>query len=365
MEQQNKSIKFWSLIFIGLMIALLVFVYFILEKYNIWQRFNVTPGENMALGIIFIAGLVSSFHCVAMCGGLVISYSTENIECEQKSKIWPHLQYNAGRLVSYTLIGAILGGLGSFFAINPYFTGTIMVLSAIFMVIMGLSFIFDWQFLKKVRLSMPKFLAHYIFKKSEADTLPLAIGLLNGLMPCGPLQAMQLFALSSGSALKGGMSMAIFALGTLPLMFGLGVSISNFGKLFAKNFMKVSGVLIIILGLIMFSRSLINFNIVFNPFGTTKQTTQVADTNFQTVNMDVTYLGYQPQTFNIKINQPVKWVINAKQLTGCTSAIMIANLNIYKKLNPGINIIEFTPTKAGELDFSCGMKMIWGKFIVS
>jgi sulfite exporter TauE/SafE len=300
-----------------------------------------------------------------MCGGLVISYSAENLEGEKKSKIWPHLQYNAGRLISYTAIGAVLGGIGSFFAISPYFSGAVMILAAVFMVVMGLSFILDWQFLKRARLAMPKFLANYIFNKSETDTLPLAIGLLNGFMPCGPLQAMQLFALSSGSALSGGLSMAVFALGTMPMMFGLGVFISNFGKLFAKGFMKASGVLVIILGLIMFSRGLINFNIVLNPFGAGNKTTDVAATNFQTVNMDITYLGYQPQTFTIKLNQPVKWVINAKQLTGCSSAIMIEDLNIYQKLNPGLNVIEFTPTKIGELDFSCGMKMIWGKFIVS
>jgi plastocyanin domain-containing protein len=81
--------------------------------------------------------------------------------------------------------------------------------------------------------------------------------------------------------------------------------------------------------------------------------------------MDLTASGYQPDILYIKKDIPVRWVINVKQLSGCLSAIMIKDYNIYQKLHLGENVIEFTPKSAGEIKFSCGMQMVWGKFIVN
>jgi plastocyanin domain-containing protein len=80
--------------------------------------------------------------------------------------------------------------------------------------------------------------------------------------------------------------------------------------------------------------------------------------------MAVTYYGYEPNVLNIKKGIPVRWVIDVQQLSGCNSQILMPDYNITKNLKLGQNIIEFTPTKSGEIKFSCSMRMIWGKFIV-
>jgi sulfite exporter TauE/SafE len=85
---------------------------------------------------------------------------------------------------------------------------------------------------------------------------PLVVGLLNGLMPCGPLQSMQLYALSTGSALWGALSMFLFSTGTVPLMFGLGALSSLLSKKFTGKMMKVSAYLVVILGVFMFTSGL-------------------------------------------------------------------------------------------------------------
>jgi len=182
-------------------------------------------------------------------------------------------------------------------------------------------------------------------------------------MPCGPLQAMQLYALSTASFWRGGLSMLIYALGTIPVMFGFGNLISKIGQEKIKYFMKLSGVIVIILALFMLNRGLINLG--YNFFIKKDQPIIINDENAQIIQMNLTRNGYEPNTLYAKKSIPVKWIINVQEISGCTSQIIMPEYNIKKNLQKGENIIEFTPDKTGEIKFSCGMQMVWGKFIIS
>jgi sulfite exporter TauE/SafE/copper chaperone CopZ len=353
---------------------LLVGGYIFIQKLGGFELLSKLNEGNVGYGIIFVIGLLAGFHCVGMCGGLVVAYSAPRRDAPRRVSTAPHIQYNTGRLISYTVLGAVLGGVGSFFGISPTFTGTVILIAGIFMVLMGLSFIKDWPILEKVKLRTPQFIARFLYnqKHSENSKGPFMIGLLNGFMPCGPLQAMQLYALTSGSSTRGALSMAIYALGTVPLMFGFGTVISSISQRYIKKIFKFSGALIIILGLFMANRGLANFGYGFNNL-TFKD--NVAQKEFlvsgeveeyQVVNMDLTYFGYKPNVLYIKEGIPVRWIINVKQMTGCTDAIMIESLGIKRDLQYGENIIEFTPPDGvREIKFSCWMRMVWGKFVVT
>ncbi|MCX6744127.1 MAG: sulfite exporter TauE/SafE family protein, partial [Candidatus Parcubacteria bacterium] len=280
---------------------------------------------------------------------------------------WPHWQYNIGRIISYTIIGGILGGFGAFFGINPVFNGMVTILAGILMLLLGLSLVFKWPILEKLKLQTPQFIAKYIFSQKNKKSVPFIIGLLNGFMPCGPLQAMQLYALTSGNVTKGALSLFIFALGTSFLMFGFGAFLSFISQKQIKNILKFSGALVIILSLLMINRGLANFGYKVNlPAENTKvQNINQNNKEVQEIKMDLTYYGYEPNVLYAKKGIPVKWIINVKQLSGCASTILLPDYNISKNLVTGENIIEFTPDKAGEIKFSCGMRMIWGKFIIS
>ena len=224
-----------------------------------------------------------------------------------------------------------------------------------------------------IKIKTPALIARFIFrqKREENSKGPFVVGLLTGLMPCGPLQAMQLYALTTGDFFRGAVSMGIFSLGTIPMMFGFGAFISTIGRKHAAKMMKFSGVLIIVLGFLMFNRGLVNFGYGFNFMADQGQPQKknILDTtknDFQEVRMDLAYYGYQPNVLYIKGGAPVRWIINVKQMSGCTNAIMIESLGIKKNLEYGENIIEFTPP-AGvkEIKFSCWMRMVWGKFIVA
>jgi sulfite exporter TauE/SafE/copper chaperone CopZ len=374
-KKKNLSKK---LILAGVLLVLFLGGYLLIKATGGLEILAKLNEKNLSYGLLFLIGLLVSFHCVGMCGGLVITYTTKHLaqnQGEKKRFFSPHLQYNLGRLISYTVIGGILGGFGSFFGINPTFTGIITLLAAIFMILMGLSLLTNFKWLAKIKLKTPSFIARYLFndKHSKKPNGPFIIGLLNGFMPCGPLQAMQLYALASGSMLRGALSMGVYALGTIPLMFGFGSFISLISQERIKQIMKVSGIIVMVLGFFMFNRGLTNFGLQFNflPSISKEQVSKSAYEvtgdikEYQTVEMDLTYQGYVPNVLYIKKDVPVRWIINVKQMSGCTNAIQIEALGIQKNLQYGENVIEFTPpTGIKEIKFSCGMRMVWGKFVV-
>ncbi|MBU3192266.1 sulfite exporter TauE/SafE family protein [Clostridium bowmanii] len=95
--------------------------------------------ENASYLVLFIVGIFTSLHCVGMCGGIMLSQS---IRAENKSNfqsLKPAIFYNLGRVISYTILGGIVGALGSVFSLTLQFKAGLQVLAGIFMIIMGLN----------------------------------------------------------------------------------------------------------------------------------------------------------------------------------------------------------------------------------
>ncbi|MFH1225778.1 MAG: sulfite exporter TauE/SafE family protein [bacterium] len=373
-EKKTKR-SYKNLIIGGGLLILFISGYLIVKQFGLLEILAKLNENNLSYGLIFLIGLLVSFHCVGMCGGLVVTYTTRRLaqsDGQNDKSLAPHLQYNFGRLISYTAIGGILGGVGSFFGVNPVFTGIITLLAGVFMVLMGLSLLTHFRALEKIKLKTPAFIARFLYgqKHNAKPKGPFIIGLLNGFMPCGPLQAMQLYALATGSFTRGALALGVYALGTVPLMFGFGSFLSFISQERIKQLMKFSGILVIILGLLMLNRGLANFGYSFGVSGGQVSRTGYEVTGevkeFQTVKMELTYRGYVPNVLYIKAGVPVRWVIDVKQMSGCTNAILIDSLGIRRDLKYGENIIEFTPL-AGvkEIKFSCWMRMVWGKFVVT
>lgn len=363
-----------NLIIAGLLLLLFAAGYYLIKYFGLLEILSKLNETKISYWLIFLIGVLVSFHCIGMCGGMVVAYTAKHqAEKNKGNSSLPHLQYNLGRLISYSAIGAVLGGFGSFFGINPTFTGVITLLAGIFMVLMGLSLLTNFTWLEKIKLRTPSSIARFLYnqKHTKKPKGPFLIGILNGFMPCGPLQAIQLYALASGSIISGALSMGIFALGTAPLMFGFGSFISLVSQDRIKQIMKFSGAIVMVLGLLMFNRGLISFGQGFSGFVSEDQTSQTEFIvtgevkEYQVANMDLTYNGYVPNVLFVKKDIPVRWIINVKQMSGCTNEIILPDYNIKKKLQYGENIIEFTPNKLGEIKFSCWMKMVWGKFVVT
>lgn len=343
-------------------ILIVLFALYMLIKNTIGFNFIPDIDQNMSLGILFVIGLITSVHCLAMCGGINLS---QNVNCKAdetqvsvKRKLLPGFLYNAGRVISYTLIGGIVGAIGSVISFSGVARGIIAIIAGIFMMIMGLNMLNIIPWLHRFNIRMPKFLRRKIYA-GKSTRGPFLVGLLNGLMPCGPLQTMQLYALGTGSFWGGALSMLVFSLGTVPLMFILGAVSSFLSSKFTRKMMKVSAVLVMVLGFVMLNRGLGLSGIQFG--GTAlAQTANVStiQNDVQEITTSLSSGSYIPITVQKGI--PVRWTIQVteKDLNGCNNPMVIPKYDIQKELSPGDNIIEFTPEETGTIPYSCWMGMI-------
>ncbi len=336
----NTKIKLYEFLFI---VVVILSINFILNKTLGFNILNFIPNidSNVTYGMLFVIGMLCSVHCVGMCGAinLIAVYS-------EKRDLKKPLLYNLGRLISYTLIGGVVGLFGSVIKINDTVNGIIIILSSIVMCLLSLKMlgIIDFK---------------YIHFKGIKSTNSFVIGLLNGFMPCGVLQAMEIYALNTGSFFKGALSMFLFCLGTIPLMLCIGFLFNILKGRWNNIINKISSVLILILSLSMFNRGLLYFNIdLFKNNDYKGYQASIIKNNIQVVEFDLSYNNYKD--ILVQKDIPVKVIINVDEeyLTGCNNEVYIDEFGIKKKLKVGKNIIKFTPKKTGVYTYTCFMNMI-------
>jgi uncharacterized protein len=356
------------------LVGLLVLGYFILKTVSGVAVPEINQG--MSYGFLFIVGLLTGFHCIAMCGGFVIGFTARDAQESQKTTLSPVI-YGLGKIVSYTVIGGIFGWLGSIIAFTPLIRGIVGITAGVLLVIYGINLMNFIPWLRRLWIKPPKFVLNWMEKNNQKSSpiRPLVVGLLNGLMiACGPLQAIYILAAGTGNALEGAKLLFIFALGTLPVMIGFGYLTTLISHKMTGRLFKISGVLVLLLGLVMLNQGLVltgsgfDFNSLLairaastNSNATTKST---ISTGYQTIKMDVTASGWKPAKFILQEGLPVKWVIDGKEITECNKAIQVPKLGLNFYINPGEQTIEFTPTEEGVIPWSCWMGMIDGSFIV-
>ena len=249
-------------------LGIIVILYFLLRHFGILNY--LAPASladaQMGYGMLFVIGLITSVHCIAMCGGINLSQTLQK-DSEPSANVSRAMfqnaaAYNAGRIISYTIIGGILGGIGAFTGMagtlqtSSFFQGLLKLLTGALMVVMGINMLGLFPRLRRFHLQIP--LPHFQKgkpqKASHKRRTPFIIGLFNGLMPCGPLQSMQIVALASANSFTGALSMFFFALGTIPLMLGFGSIVAGLGKHFTKQVLKCGAILVVVMGLSMMSQ---------------------------------------------------------------------------------------------------------------
>ncbi len=347
-------------------IAIIIFaLYRVLKHYGFINFFYAFPEvkENMSYGMLFIIGLLTSVHCIAMCGGINLSQCLPSvIQPQSKEQKWqtlrPSFLYNLGRVISYTVVGGIVGAVGSVISFSGNAKGFVQIIAGLFMVIMGLNMLNAFPWLRKFNISMPKILTRNLYSKRGSNS-PLYIGLLNGLMPCGPLQAMQLYSLSTGSMLKGALAMFLFSLGTVPLMFGMGALSSLLSKKLMHKLISVGAILVVILGGGMLSSGLSLTGImVLSSVSFSNDSVIRIENGVQIVESKLAS-GEYPD-IEVRVDMPVRWIITAEKgtINGCNNRIFIPEYGKEVVFKIGENIIEFTPEEEGEFVYSCWMGMI-------
>ncbi|MBR1403553.1 MAG: sulfite exporter TauE/SafE family protein [Treponema sp.] len=356
-----------------------------------------TAAPSMSYALLFVTGLLTSVHCVAMCGGINLSQSLPSRGSGSKklarADFLPSLLYNLGRVVSYTLIGLALGTAGFFLgggsagdvSIPFSVQGILKIIAGLFMLLMGTSLLGIFPSLRAITPHLPAFLSKKIASAQVKNAAPFIVGFLNGFMPCGPLQAMWIVALASAHPLSGALSMLFFSAGTVPLMLALGSVVSLLGKKYTEVVMKIGAVLVVVMGLSMLSQgfALGGWNSANSANATggeksaaTQGTEQKSSpktesksaggSNIEIVDgkqiVKSTLNPYRYPAITVKKGVPVHWEIEAGEnaLNGCNYKMIFRDFGFMYTMDYGTNVIEFTPEKAGTFQYTCWMGMVRG-----
>jgi sulfite exporter TauE/SafE len=332
---------------------------------------NFNQKNILMAGVIGLVAGVSS--CMALIGGLVLALSARHSELHPEAtplqKFRPHLFFNLGRIIGFALLGGAIGALGSALQPSPKFLAILTLFVGAVMILLGLKLVEIFPILQKVNIALPKFVSRMLGIKHEEKEYSHKNAFIGGaltfFLPCGFTQAMQLYAVSTGSFAQGAAIMSLFALGTAPGLLSIGGLSSAFKGTKAKLFFATAGLAVILLGIFNISNA---SRIVFPSVAAGQNSQSAAQTvtgSVQEVRMTQGGAGYSPNQFTVKAGNTVKWIINSTNQFTCASYIMMPAFNIRQPLKAGENIIEFTPTQAGEIAFSCSMGMYRGKFIVT
>ena len=357
-EWISESFNKWKLLQIveltGI-IALILIFRFVLKKILGYDILNVIPviDAKATLPALLIAGFLTSFHCIGMCGAINLAVSKSSSKA---------LLYNCGRILCYASVGFFAGLIGKTFSINQTVLSILIIILSLFMVIFGLSMtgLFSISF------------KHRPLPKGIKTSSVFLTGVLNGFMPCTPLITMQVYAVSTANPVKGFLSMLMFGLGTLPVMLG----VSFFQNFFAKKkeiLQKILAAFILLLGLSMALRGLtgLGFSGLSGGLSLSEESLKnwkvadvASDGKTQKVEISLSYDGYE--NFAVKKGIPVTLIIDAEEdyITGCNNRVISQDFNFDKTLTAGKNEITFFPEEQGTYIYTCWMYMLKNKIYV-
>ena len=384
---------------------------------------------SMGYAMLFTIGLVTSVHCIAMCGGINLSQALPSSRADDGVgsravrragvTFMPALLYNGGRVVSYTIGGFLLGGVGLIVGgggtvgLSPMLQGVLKLVAGAVMIAMGIGMLGLFPQIRRHLPRLPRSVTDRLGSAASSSRRPFVVGLLNGFMPCGPLQSMQIVALASADPFVGALSMFLFALGTVPLMFGLGSIVSALGARFMRPVMTVGSVLVVVLGLAMVSQGgslsglipphVLVPSVVALAVVALATAVPVRDAGRKLALVGATALiaavvmgfwisatalsggdgarvrivdGVQVVSttlergryanLTVQAGMPVRWEIDAAKeaINGCNNRFMIPTYGIEHLFVPGQNVVEFTPNAEGVVPYACWMGMIKGSITV-
>jgi sulfite exporter TauE/SafE/copper chaperone CopZ len=325
-----------------------------------------------SLGIVLALGVIASLStCMALVGGLVLSLSAKFAKdhpgLPPTRRLRPQAMFNLGRVAGFAGLGALLGTVGAAFQINGRGLALLTLAVALVMGVIGLRLTGVSPRAARVSVTLPAGLTRWMERvegrRAYRDSSALLLGVGSFFLPCAFTQAVQVFALATGSPVRAGAIMGVFALGTAPGLFAVGsLGALASGKAAAHVF-RLAGVAVLAFALV----NVVGAVRILNPgLGRPAASTQNViarsdnvsdDDGTQVLRTVQSGGGYEPATAAVYAGRPVRWEIESKGLS-CASSMNLEAMGLgYVNLQPGANVVEFTPNQVGTLVYTCGMGM--------
>jgi hypothetical protein len=246
--------------------------------------------------------------------------------------------------------------------------GFLIIFAGIIMFFLGLKMTEIFPRMDGGGLLMPKGVARFLGINREVKEYShkgaFCTGALTFFLPCGFTQAVQIYAISTGSFIQGSFIMLLFAIGTMPGLLGIGGLTSVVKGWFARYFFKFIALVLLILAVWNISNGYNLTGITFTDSGQSNAKEQKLSGEVingeRVIKITQSGSGYSPRNITVKKDMPVKLLVNATNLYVCTSSFVIPKFNIWTNFVEGINEVKFTPTETGRIKFSCAMGMYTG-----
>jgi uncharacterized protein len=360
----------WDWKRIAVFAGLVWLTYTILRKTGFLTYSPTIEQSSGYIGVFLIGVIASISSCTAVLSGLVVAVSAsaakKHAHQTLEQRMRPHVLFNLGRILGFLAFGAVIGLLGSAIQLSLELNGLLILTVALIMIGIGVNLL-NVIPTKVSFLKPPKWLSHKIhdLSSSHHPAVPFILGAFTFFLPCGFTQAMQLYALSLGDPLSSGILMAVFALGTMPALLGVGALTSSATGEKLKKITIVAGLLVVTLGISNMQNAFTLLD--WHPLAFAEEgyeidysAVSIVDGK-QLIQMEISERGaYIPNTLTVVEDVPVQWDIFGADFMGCADTLVMRQFGVNTYLKPGSNTVEFTPTKTGRFTFSCSMGMIRG-----
>ncbi|MBL8049588.1 MAG: sulfite exporter TauE/SafE family protein [Anaerolineales bacterium] len=394
-NKQKQNELFNPVVLVTLGIALVAIAIIMVTTQTDSNNALTASGLTNQIIVAFVTGITTGgLSCLAVQGGLLASSLAHQVEQDyavqstNRKKIKEKTKFNStlpitlflfAKLIAYTLLGALLGWLGSYFTFSPTSRAILMIAIAIFMIGNALRMFNVHPIFRYFSIEPPKFITRYIRKTAKGtDTAtPLFLGALTVFIPCGVTQAMMATALGTGSITMGAALMFAFTLGTSPVFFIIAYLTTELGVRLEKFFMRFVAVVILILGFVTLEGGL---NLIGSPYSlqnltrnwsspSTNSSPEIVSAQQPTLEDEITLYvqnqGYFPETLKAPAGKNLKLNLVTDGVFSCALAFLIPDLDYYQMLPPvGTVQVDVPAQEAGtELYFTCSMGMYTGQIV--
>ena len=397
-KKQKQIIDPVILVTLGIVLVTIAFTLAIFQSNSNTLSLSNSSGGMSQLLVAFITGLTTGgLSCLAVQGGLLASSLAHQIEQDyiehaahhkkqrgkkpqpgpRPSSAFPILLFLIAKIVAYTLLGALLGLLGSYLTLSPTTRAILMILIGVFMFGNALRMFKVHPIFRYFSIEPPKFITRYIRRTAKGtDTFtPIFLGALTVFIPCGITQAMMAAALGSGSIAIGALLMFAFTLGTSPVFFIVAYLTTELGARLEKFFMRFVAAVVLILGLTTINSGL---NVLGSPLSFQNLTRSLLASNGGStipspassfaeddVVLYVRNEGYFPETISAPAGEKLTLNLVTNKTYSCSRDFVIPALNYYELLPDTGTVKVDIPAqqKGSRLFFTCSMGMYTGQIV--
>ncbi len=330
------------------------------------------------LWIIFTTGLLTGgLTCMAVQGGLLATTLAQQEEADPvHSRTRSIAAFLVAKLFAYSILGALLGWVGSFFTLSVALQAVLMIVVAAFMVGTAMAMLDVHPAFRFFILQPPHFIRRIVRAQSKrADWFaPALLGLFTVFIPCGTTQAMMALSVATGNPLWGALVLGVFVVGTSPMFFLLGYSIDKLKELFATRFSMVTAAIVISVGALNFNSGLTLMGSPFAPVRLAKTAfctmtfCPVAERTNPTNHVTITFQSRGYSVDNPVIRAGERITLNLVNVSGggCLQSFTVPRYGIQTVVPVGSSqTVEFTAPAEGEVAFTCSMGMFSGTLLVA